>query len=94
MCVRAQGHKIKNPRMQLRKHLDAIPARIRLVISGWAGLAGGRAAAAAAVGRGGKGGSSAFLPPLRALALVRALPQRLVAGSAWPGAGKLLSLCS
>jgi hypothetical protein len=30
----AQGHKIKNPRMQLRKHLDSIPARIRVIISG------------------------------------------------------------
>ncbi|GAB4822407.1 hypothetical protein N2152v2_009453 [Parachlorella kessleri] len=29
-----EGHKIKNPRMQLRKHLDAIPARIRVIISG------------------------------------------------------------
>jgi hypothetical protein len=29
-----QGHKIKNPRMQLRKHLDAVPARVRVIISG------------------------------------------------------------
>ncbi|KDD74668.1 SNF2 family domain-containing protein, partial [Helicosporidium sp. ATCC 50920] len=29
-----EGHKIKNPRMKLRGHLDAIPARSRVVISG------------------------------------------------------------
>lgn len=34
MCLCVQGHKIKNPRMQLRKHLDAVPTRIRIIISG------------------------------------------------------------
>eukprot|EP00887_Chlorella_sp_A99_P003096 scaffold9.g3096.t1 len=29
-----EGHKIKNPKMQLRAHLDAIPAGMRLIISG------------------------------------------------------------
>ena len=28
------GHKIKNPRMQLRAHLDALPAASRIIISG------------------------------------------------------------
>lgn len=29
-----EGHKLKNPRMQLRKQLDAVPVALRVIISG------------------------------------------------------------
>lgn len=29
-----EGHKLKNPRMQLRKALDALPCALRVIISG------------------------------------------------------------
>lgn len=46
-----EGHKLKNPRMQLRKALDALPCALRVIISGtpiqvpkglqWEGCIGG-----------------------------------------------------
>lgn len=29
-----RGHKIKNPKMQLRQRLDQVPVRMRLIVSG------------------------------------------------------------
>ncbi len=33
-CRADEGHKLKNPRMQLRKQLDAVPVALRIIISG------------------------------------------------------------